>query len=267
MNKVSIITINYNNSEGLDKTLKSIYNQTHTNFEHIVIDGGSTDSSRAVIENYKDKIAYWVSEKDKGIYNAMNKGVLKATCDYVLFLNSGDTFNSNEALKNAVSYTFNTDLVSFKINFIGENSTRIVSPPKRMSFYFMHTNTLPQPSTFIKRTLFNEVGLYDETLKVASDWKFFILALFKYDCTYKAQDDVLVNFYLDGISSSKTIPGEADKVLEDNFKGFLDDYKELIEFKRLASSYTYKLFIKLRKYHFFNKICSLIYKVFYRNKV
>ena len=94
-NKLSIITINYNNLEGLKRTVESVINQTSKEFEYIVIDGGSNDGSGAYIESKSEHIDYWVSEPDKGIYNAMNKGIAKASGEYLLFLNSGDHLFSN----------------------------------------------------------------------------------------------------------------------------------------------------------------------------
>ena len=88
--KLSVITINYNNAEGLAKTMDSVFRQRFSDFEYIVIDGGSTDGSKDLIVNNQDKIAYWCSEKDSGIYNAMNKGIREASGEYLLFLNSGD---------------------------------------------------------------------------------------------------------------------------------------------------------------------------------
>lgn len=88
---ISIITINYNNSIGLADTIRSVISQIDANYEYIVIDGGSTDDSVKVIKQYEDKLSYWVSERDRGIYHAMNKGIEQATGDYCLFLNSGDT--------------------------------------------------------------------------------------------------------------------------------------------------------------------------------
>ena len=90
--RYSIITINYNNEEGLRHTIESIVCQTYTDFEFIIIDGGSTDGSVDVIKEYAEHIAYWVSEKDNGRYNAMNKGVCQAKGDYCIFMNSGDCF-------------------------------------------------------------------------------------------------------------------------------------------------------------------------------
>ena len=95
--KLSIITINYNDAKGLRKTFDSIKNQTCHEFEYIVVDGGSSDGSQSVIEEYEQYISKWVSEPDNGIYNAMNKGAKMSTGDYMLFLNSGDNLFSDLA--------------------------------------------------------------------------------------------------------------------------------------------------------------------------
>ena len=100
MKKVSVITINYNNAEGLKRTLESLFVQTFTDYESIVIDGGSTDGSREVIEGFADRITYWVSEPDGGIYPAMNKGIRQATGIYYNFMNSGDLFEDSTVLEN-----------------------------------------------------------------------------------------------------------------------------------------------------------------------
>ena len=98
--KISIITVNYNDKLGLEKTIKSVLDQENVVFEYLVIDGNSNDGSKDIIEKYKDKINYWVSEPDSGIYNAMNKGIRAATGDYLLFLNSGDWLFENNSIAN-----------------------------------------------------------------------------------------------------------------------------------------------------------------------
>ena len=90
--KLSIITINYNNARGLERTIKSVICQTFTNYEYIIVDGGSTDGSLEVINKYADHISKWVSEPDEGIYNAMNKGTRMASGEYFNYMNSGDCF-------------------------------------------------------------------------------------------------------------------------------------------------------------------------------
>ena len=97
--KLSIITINYNHKEGLLKTIKSVVNQTYHDIEYIVIDGGSTDGSKEYIESKQEYINQWVSEKDHGVYNAMNKAIRMAQGEYCIFMNSGDHFFSSQSLE------------------------------------------------------------------------------------------------------------------------------------------------------------------------
>ena len=113
--RISVITINYNNGVGLRSTIDSVVGQKCNDFEYIVIDGGSTDSSLNVIKEYSHKIDYWVSEPDGGIYNAMNKGVAHAHGDYCVFLNSGDCFYSDVVLNRFMNYDAIEDIVVGKL--------------------------------------------------------------------------------------------------------------------------------------------------------
>lgn len=98
MVKISVVTVCFNSVSTLERTMLSVLNQTYPNIEYIIIDGGSTDGTVDIIKKYVDKLAYWVSEPDKGVYDAMNKGVLLATGDYTIFMNSGDRFYNNDVL-------------------------------------------------------------------------------------------------------------------------------------------------------------------------
>ena len=120
---LSIITINRNNAAGLRKTIESVVSQTYTDFDYIIIDGASTDESVDVIKEYADRITYWVSEPDTGIYNAMNKGILKANGEYCLFLNSGDWLYDNDVLNDVFSISPTEDIVYGNDVFIGANVT------------------------------------------------------------------------------------------------------------------------------------------------
>ena len=110
--KYSIITINYNNKEGLERTIQSVLGQISKDYEYIIIDGGSTDGSVDVIRQYADHISYWISEPDKGRYNAMNKGIRQATGDYLNFMNSGDTFHSSSVLEDIAKMNFDEDIIT-----------------------------------------------------------------------------------------------------------------------------------------------------------
>lgn len=108
---ISIITINFNNKNGLIKTLNSVISQTCKEFEWIIIDGGSTDGSKELLENYSEHITYWVSEPDNGIYHAMNKGIRVAKGDYLQFLNSGDYLANNKTIEDFYNENFTDDVI------------------------------------------------------------------------------------------------------------------------------------------------------------
>jgi glycosyltransferase involved in cell wall biosynthesis len=240
MPKLSIITINYNNLEGLKRTVDSVLNQTWKEFEYIVIDGGSTDGSAEYIESKSEHIDYWISEPDKGIYNAMNKGIVKATGEYLLFLNSGDHFFTNSVLQENNDKIANYDLIYFNIQNVGENFSKIISYPAILRFSDLFFNILSHQATFFRKNLFKKVGLYDENLKIVSDWKFMIVALFKYHCSYLKVDETLSTYYLDGISSfmenREIVYKERDLVLNSDFKGYVEDINQLLELRTIVSN-------------------------------
>lgn len=119
--KISVITVNLNNSNGLERTFKSLSSQTFKDFELIVIDGGSTDGSLDLIRKYSTLITYWVSEADKGTYHAMNKGIQAATGDYCFFLNSGDSLAGNTVFESLTKVKLWADVVSGNVLKIREN--------------------------------------------------------------------------------------------------------------------------------------------------
>jgi len=198
-------------------TVSSIKNQTWQDFEYIVIDGGSTDGSKEYLESQYQDLDYWVSEKDSGIYNAMNKGIKVATGNYLLFLNSGDHFYNNQVLESNHFFLDGIDLICFNLQMVRDGVARITKSPSKICFSDVYSSSLPHPSTFIKRELFNEVGLYDEGLRIVSDWKFFLLALFKFNCSYFKVEETLSIFYLDGISTLEDDSGERNLVMNQYF--------------------------------------------------
>ncbi len=259
---ISLITINYNDKIGLERTLKSVTNQTYQDFEYIVIDGGSTDGSKEIIEQYSNKINYWISEPDNGVYNAMNKGILKANGEYLLFINSGDELYNLEVLKENLKFIHTHDLVYFNINVVGEIDNYIKKYPSKISFSYLYRDTLPHPATFIKKSLFEKIGLYDEHFKIVSDWKFFILALVKYNVTYQYVDAVFSKFYFDGISSNKEnleiLLAEREQVLNQEFPLIIKDYNHINQQKLLIQELKMNRILKLfRKLGFLKIIDKL----------
>lgn len=199
--KVSIITINYNNGYGLERTIKSVQEQTYQDIEHIVIDGASTDNSVEVIKALEMGIAYWVSEPDKGIYNAMNKGIAQAHGEYCLFLNSGDKLFKPESLENVIKQGPVADIVSCDIVVDDDTLKGYKSPPDEITPVYLNRRPVPHPSTLIKTSIMKQYG-YREDYKIISDWIFFYEALIRNNSTYQHIGLPLSVFYTDGVSST-----------------------------------------------------------------
>ena len=248
--KLSIITINLNNAEGLRKTIESVVTQTFTDYEYIIIDGGSTDESVEVIKQYADKITYWVSEPDKGIYNAMNKGILKANGEYLLFLNSGDIFFSKKSVKNLIEHSENYDIVYGNIWVINKDEGFVKQYPDELTFGYFIYDTLPHPASLIKKNLF-ENNLYNEELKIVSDWVFFMVSICKNNYSYKHVNEIISIFYYDGLSSQEVnrdiTSKEKKECLSENFKLFLKEYEELNQLRQYKSRINNIKIIKLIK--------------------
>lgn len=227
--KISIITINYNNGSGLETTVQSILNQSYNHIEYLVIDGGSTDTSFSVIERYKSRLSYWISEPDAGIYNAMNKGIRQAKGEYILFINSGDCLTDEKVIENAVNLDLNRDLVYGNLWYVNNGVKRPWVPSDELSFQDFYSSTIPHPCTFIKRSMFDIIGYYNEQLSIVSDWEFFLLSVCKFNCSYKHIDLFITAFAEDGISSSalnfEKIANERNSVLSRHFPRFVKDYK------------------------------------------
>ncbi len=186
MTLLSIITINRNNAVGLDETMKSVASQTNSIIEYIVIDGASSDGSIGVIKKYTDSLAgrlKWISEPDNGIYNAMNKGVRMATGEYVQFLNSGDCLASGDVTEKMIAELKRNDYPSILYgNMLKDMPDGKVMRDKcfagqEISFLGFYTGTLNHSPAYIRKDLFENYGLYDENLRIVSDWKWYLQAI------------------------------------------------------------------------------------------
>jgi glycosyltransferase involved in cell wall biosynthesis len=202
--KLSIITINYNNANGLHQTIQSVITQKFNDFEYIIIDGGSSDGSVDVIKQFSQKITYWLSEADKGIYNAMNKGIVESSGDYLLFINSGDWLCNPDVLKNVFDTNPTSDLIFGNMIKLYKNgdSIRITGTlESQITILSFFHETICHPSSFFKRNLFSKFGFYDENLKIVSDWKFYLIAFGLNDSTIK-YENIDISFYnTEGLSS------------------------------------------------------------------
>ena len=213
--RYSIITINYNNKEGLKLTIESVKEQMSSDYEYLVIDGASTDGSVDIIARYSGYINYWISEPDNGIYHAMNKGVAKAQGEYCIFMNSGDCFHSSNVLESVSKYQ--EDIICGKMlkdittSPSGHNKSTI-------SLVDLMRGSLPHQAMFIKRELMIKHP-YDENYKILSDWKFCIEALVFDNCTFRNIDTIVADYDTSGISSNSNglFPKERALILKELF--------------------------------------------------
>ncbi len=250
--KISIITINYNNIKGLEKTIKSIIHQTENHYEFIIIDGGSTDGSKELIESYSEKIDYWVSEPDTGVYNAMNKGIKAAKGDFVIFMNSGDTFYENNVLEKVNPLLVDEFDIYYGDNYkVKQNSKRKKTYPEKLSFSFFYSSCINHQATFIRRQLFFDYFLYNEKFKIVSDWEFFIYTICIENRPSKYLKMTICNYDFTGISSKKDNRSIADlekKIVFDKyFSHFTENYKLVSEIKSKRMQQI--LYIKTFKTH------------------
>lgn len=235
--KLSIITINRNNAVGLEKTLESVASQIFKEFEYIVIDGASTDGSVEVIEKYESKFGHlkWISEPDRGIYNAMNKGVRMATGDYIQILNSGDCLASDDIIERmlvAVEEAGNPSILYGNMVKCFPNGRKMVDKcfaGQEITMLGMFTGTLNHDPTYIRCDLFEKYGYYDESLKIVSDWKWYMQAIIMGDEKPKYVDLDVTLFDMTGISenadSKEMIRKERETVLKELIPNvYLDDY-------------------------------------------
>jgi glycosyltransferase involved in cell wall biosynthesis len=174
--KVSIITIVYNNQAFIESCIRSVLNQSYPNIEHIVIDGGSIDGTQKRIEQYKDKLAYYKSEKDKGLYDGLNKGIQQATGDVVGILHSDDLYYDTESIQKVVDAfkLSNADLVYANGMYVAKENTKEVKRIYKSKSYkkrYLHYGWIPLHTTiYVKKTIFDTYGLYDENYSIASDY-------------------------------------------------------------------------------------------------
>jgi len=236
--KLSIITVNRNNSFGLKKTIESVISQTFRDFEFIIIDGDSTDNSVEIIKHFADHFSFWISEPDKGTYHAMNKGIIAATGEYCYFLNSGDFLADNTVLERVFSHDTTADIISGNVLKMRPNCKyRRVSSPEIISLHKLCVHSLPHQASLIKRGLFDEIGYYNEDYKIVSDWEFFLKALVIFEKSYQHINTDFSFFKIDGVSSRKEnfqmARDESYDCLKNNFPKYADD---LIEYRDFFNS-------------------------------
>jgi glycosyltransferase involved in cell wall biosynthesis len=176
--KVSIITVCRDEAESIRETIESVLGQDCKDFEYIVIDGASTDGTAGIIRSYANRFSYWVSEPDHGIYEAMNKGIRRSKGEYLLFLNGGDILVSPNVLTKSFAVESGEDILYGDIYKADSGDRKLCSlAGYSASAFFMFTHTLPHQASFIKRKLFEDIGLYDESYRIMGDYEFFKRAI------------------------------------------------------------------------------------------
>ncbi len=255
--KLSIITINRNNAAGLEKTMRSVASQTFKEYEYIVVDGASTDGSVEVIEKLETEFVHlkWVSEPDSGIYNAMNKGIRMATGDYIQILNSADCLAYEDVTERMIAELERQGRPSILYgNMVkcfpdGHKMVDKCFAGQEITMLGMVTGTLNHDPAYIRRDLFEKYGYYDETLKIVSDWKWYLQAIIMGGEKPQYVNMDVTLFDMTGISETnkELDKSERKQVLEQLFpKTILSDYERFAfpidQIKRLQRHpWAYKL--------------------------
>jgi glycosyltransferase involved in cell wall biosynthesis len=251
----SIITVVYNGKKYLKETIKSVINQDFRDFEYIIIDGGSTDGTVDIIKKYEKHIDKWVSEKDEGIYNAMNKGLRLAKGQVVNMMNCGDFFENKEVLRKVFNCFKNDKELGFVLGrsrFIeNDGKDYCISKNKKVvsSLWAGRFNTISHQAFFVKKNLHNKFGFYDESYKLAADGRFM------YDLYHNKK---IKKKILDGILSVRRAEGAGSSI------------ETLLEHKRMYDEVFGKSFVNnllIFKYHLKkNKLGRFFYKIYARLK-
>lgn len=216
--KISIITINYNNSIGLKRTIKSVLSQTYKHYEYIIVDGASNDESLNILKKNVNKISHIIREPDNGIYEAMNKGIRIASGEYIIFMNSGDEFYANDTLEKCIIELKNDDfIVGDSWNIRADGNGCLWKMPDTIDLDYLMMHSLSHQSTFTKSYILKKYP-YREDLGIVADWEQSLKQLVFKGCSYRHLPVCICCFYENGISQNKeNVERERKKVLNEYF--------------------------------------------------
>ncbi len=241
---ISVITINLNDKLGLQRTVESVKIQNNSLYEHIIIDGGSSDGSVEFIKENASCFSYWISESDKGVYDAQNKGIAKAKGAYLIFLNSGDTFCSKDILDLFVNVhkTEKHSVIYGNSNIIKGNASEKLVPPDQLTTNFWYRQTLNHQAVFFKKDVFEKYGSYKTNYRFSADLDLLLKIFKKEPDSFLHWNEFVCNYVEEGISAK---PENYEQILKE---------KELIlkvhltseEYKRAKDNYLNELPFKTR---------------------
>jgi glycosyltransferase len=226
--KVSIITIAYNSAETIEDTIRSVVDQDYSNIEYIIIDGGSTDKTLSIVDKYKDSIATIISEPDKGIYDAMNKGVQNATGDIVGILNSDDIYANKKVVSSIVQAIGNKDAIYADLVYVDRENTDKVNRYWKSGEYkkgiFKKGWMPPHPTFFIKKSCYDRYGSYNLRLKSAADYELMLRMLHKHNISVAYLQEVITKMRVGG-QSNVTLLNRLKANKEDKLAWVINDLK------------------------------------------
>lgn len=256
--RLSIITVNRNDAEGLRRTIESVRRNAPRDREYIVIDGASSDGSVGVIEAAGDCVDSWLSEPDSGVFQAMNKGIERASGDYCLFLNSGDALCDDSLVAAAGRIDgYSRDVYYFDAALVSGGSRMVVEYPKEIDVNFFVSGMINHQNALIPRALFDTIGRFDESLRLSSDWLFFLKAAYSRSTRFIHLGPPIVEFALGGISnragSGDIIRREHEYGIRQVFGTLAPTILELIEYRESVYGNTVSLFGKTRLLEFLIK--------------
>lgn len=221
--KITVVTVVYNGADIMENTIENVINQTYGNIEYIVVDGGSKDGTQDIIRKYEERISCWKSEPDKGIYDAMNKGIQLATGDYIYFLNVGDNFYSSKTLENIIAQIQYEDVIFGHTCIKDLNNERI----RRAYPFSLDWKTMPycHQSVLIKKTVLIN-NFFDLSYKFAADYNQYH-ELKKSKAVFKFVDETVCIYDNGGFSSqnARQMLKEYVDISLKNSSGFLKKVK------------------------------------------
>jgi hypothetical protein len=201
--KVSVITVALNSEKTIEQTINSVVHQTYDNIEYIVVDGKSTDGTLEILDRYREDIDILISEKDEGLYDAMNKGISMASGNIIGIINSDDWYEQDAIACAVENFDDNTDIIYGSLNFWDEKDQflRVVAPLYLESLWYQ---MLPHPSVFVRKEIYDRYGKFDMKYKLASDYDL-IFRFYLVGARFKCLNHVMANFRRGGISTTKKI--------------------------------------------------------------